>query len=305
MANSDKYLIVVAGPTAIGKSDLSVSLAKTFDCEIISADSRQFFKEMSIGTAKPTIDEMQGIPHHFVGQLSIETPYNVGQFEREVLVTLDEQFKKKSVAIMVGGSGLYINAVLYGMDDLPASDPAIRADLEAKYREFGLSWLHEKLKSLDPEYYANAEINNTNRILRAIEVSMLSGIPYSQLRTQKKAQRDFKVIFIALNSDREKLYERINHRVDVMMEKGLLNEVQNLLPHKNNNALNTVGYKELFEYFQGNSTFENAVAMIKQNSRRYAKRQLTWFKKNQEAKWFEPEQKNAIVDYINECMRDK
>jgi len=305
MANNDKYLIVVAGPTAIGKSDLSVSLAKTFDCEIISADSRQFFKEMSIGTAKPTISEMQGVPHHFVDQLSIETPYNVGQFEREVLMTLDGLFKKKSVAIMVGGSGLYINAVLYGMDDLPASAPAVRAHLEAKYKEFGLSWLQEKLQSLDPEYYATAEINNTNRILRAIEVSMVSGIPYSQLRTQKKAQRDFKVIFIALNSDRENLYERINQRVDAMMKKGLLNEVRNLLPHKNNNALNTVGYKELFDYFQGNSTIENAVAMIKQNSRRYAKRQLTWFKKNQEAKWFEPEQKNAIVDYINECMRDK
>ena len=298
-------MIVVAGPTAIGKSDLSVSLAKTFDCEIISADSRQFFKEMSIGTAKPTINEMQGVPHHFVDQLSIETPYNVGQFEREVLMTLDGLFKKKSVAIMVGGSGLYINAVLYGMDDLPASDPAVRADLEAKYREFGLSWLQEKLKSLDPEYYSTAEINNTNRILRAIEVSMVSGIPYSQLRTHKKAQRDFKVIFIALNSDRENLYERINQRVDAMMKKGLLNEVQNLLPYKSNNALNTVGYKELFEYFQGTSSIENAIAMIKQNSRRYAKRQLTWFKKNQEAKWFEPEQKNAIVDYINQCMRNK
>ncbi|MCX6180875.1 MAG: tRNA (adenosine(37)-N6)-dimethylallyltransferase MiaA [Bacteroidetes bacterium] len=302
MQSSDKYLIVVAGPTAIGKSDLSVALAKEFDCEIISADSRQFYKEMCIGTAKPSIEDMQGVPHHFIDNISIEESYNVGKFEEEAIALLHEIFKQKSIAIMVGGSGLYINAVLYGMDDLPKNDPEIRAELEKNYQEFGLSWLQEKLKEVDPEYFKSAEINNTNRIMRAIEVSLITGIPYSQQLNKKTTKRDFKTIFIVLNTDREKLYDRINRRVDQMMKNGLVEEVKNLLPHKSNNALNTVGYKELFEHLEGNCTLDTAIENIKQNSRRYAKRQITWFKKNKEAKWFEPTDKEAIEKFIKDSL---
>lgn len=302
MQAGDKYLIVVAGPTAIGKSDLSIELAKEFDCEIISADSRQFYKEMSIGTAKPTDEEMQGIKHHFVGHISIEEPYNVGKFEQEAIASLHEIFKTKSLAIMVGGSGLYINAVLYGLDDLPQNDPEIRAELEKNYKEYGITWLQQKLKEVDPEYFASAEINNTNRIMRAIEVSKISGIPYSEQLNKKTTLRDFKIIFIVLNTDREKLYNKINQRVDIMMKKGLLNEVKNLLPYKTNNALNTVGYKELFEYLDGTSSLEEAVDAIQQNTRRYAKRQITWFKKNKEAKWFEPTDKEAIAKFIKDSL---
>ncbi len=300
MPANDKYLIVVAGPTAIGKSDLSIALAKEFACEIISADSRQFYKEMSIGTAKPSMEEMQQIPHHFIGQISIGEAYNVGKFEPEAIAALHEIYKKNDVAIMVGGSGLYINAVLYGMDDLPNNDPEIRASLEKNYEEFGLIWLQEKLKEVDPEYFATTEINNTNRIMRAIEVSMITGIPYSQQLHKKTKQREFKTIFIVLNADREKLYNRINLRVDKMMEAGLLDEVKKLLPYKNNNALNTVGYKELFAYLDDTCSLEDAVNNIKQNSRRYAKRQITWFKKNKEAKWFEPGDVKNISEYIRE-----
>ncbi len=302
MNSNDKYLIVVAGPTAIGKSDLSIALAKEFDCEIISADSRQFYKEMSIGTAKPSVEEMQNIPHHFVGNISIEDPYNVGKFEQEAIATLNHLFKKKDVAIMVGGSGLYINAVLYGLDDLPQNDPETRAYLEKNYQESGLIWLQEKLKEVDPQYFATAELNNTNRIMRAIEVSMITGLPYSQQLNKKTTKRTFKTIFIVLNTDRENLYNKINLRVDKMMDACLLNEVKNLLPHKNNNALNTVGYKELFEHLSGSCSLENAVDSIKQNSRRYAKRQVTWFKKNKEAKWFEPTDKEGIVKFIKDSL---
>jgi tRNA dimethylallyltransferase len=302
MNTNDKYLIVVTGPTAIGKSDLSIALAKEFSCEIISADSRQFYKEMSIGTAKPSLEEMQNIPHHFVGNISIEEPYNVGKFEQETIATLTDLFKKNDVAIMVGGSGLYINAVLYGLDDLPQNDPETRAYLEKNYKEHGLIWLQEKLKEVDPHYFASAEINNTNRIMRAIEVSMITDLPYSQQLNKKTTKRNFKTIFIVLNTDRENLYNRINLRVDKMMETGLLNEVKNLLPHKNNNALNTVGYKELFEYLDDSCSLESAVGSIKQNSRRYAKRQITWFKKNKEAKWFESTDKEAIVKFIKDSL---
>ncbi|MFM7024187.1 MAG: tRNA (adenosine(37)-N6)-dimethylallyltransferase MiaA [Flavobacteriales bacterium] len=298
MPSGDKYLIIVAGPTAIGKSDLSIALAKEFHCEILSADSRQFYKEMAIGTAKPTSEEMQDIPHHFIDNISIEDPYTVGKFEQEAIATLNKIYKKNDVALMVGGSGLYINAVLYGLDDIPQNNPEIRKQLDENYRLHGIEWLQQKLKEIDPDYFSVAEINNTHRVMRAIEVSMIAGVPYSQLLNKNKVQRPFKTIFIVLNTDREMLYHRINKRVDTMMQKGLLEEVKFLLPHKNNNALNTVGYKELFAYLDEKSTLHEAVDSIKQNSRRYAKRQITWFKKNKEAKWFEPKDKEEIIKYI-------
>ncbi len=298
----EKYLIVIGGPTAIGKSQLAIDLAKEFNCEILSADSRQFYREMSIGTAKPSEEEMQGIKHHFINNISINDTYNVGKYEEEALQTLHRIYEKNNLAILVGGSGLFINAILYGLDDLPPSDEKIRNDLEIQLIEKGLESLQQQLQKLDPEYYQSADMQNPRRVVRALEVCLVTGKPYSQLRVKKIVYREFKTILVVLNTDREILYNRINQRVDIMMQQGLLEEVKNLTPHKNNNALQTVGYKELFDYLNNQCTLDFAVDKIKQNSRNYAKRQITWFKKNEEAKWFEPSQKNEIVNYLKDSL---
>jgi tRNA dimethylallyltransferase len=296
----NKYLIVVAGPTAIGKTALGVFLAKEFKTDVISADSRQFFKEMSIGTAKPSPAEMQGITHHFIDSHSVSEPYNVGKFENESIGLLSHLFLEKNVVIMVGGSGLYIDAVCKGFDELPESDESAREMIGELLEKEGIEALQNKLKELDPEYYNQVDLSNPQRLSRALEVCISSGIPYSKLREGKVKERDFNIIKIGLNTSREQLYQRINLRVDQMMKYGLLEEVKSLLKYRSANALQTVGYKELFEHLDGKTDLQTATEQIKQNTRRFAKRQLTWLRRDPEIKWFEPDDKDKILEVIKE-----
>ncbi|PIB23840.1 tRNA (adenosine(37)-N6)-dimethylallyltransferase MiaA [Maribacter sp. 4U21] len=281
----NKVLISVVGPTAIGKTKLAILLAEYFQTEIISADSRQFFKEMSIGTAVPSDEELAAVPHHFIQNKSIMEFYSVGDFEKEALQKLKELFQKKAVVVMVGGSGLYVNAVTKGLDEFPKIAEGIRTDLNKELETLGLEHLQTKLKALDPEYYSKVAIENPHRIIRALEVCISSGKPYSSFLKSSSKQRDFKVLSIGINAERSVIYERINARVDVMMEEGLLNEVTRLEPYRALNALQTVGYKELFQYLDENWDLEFAISEIKKNTRRFAKRQLTWFKKTEGIKW--------------------
>lgn len=294
-----KNLIVIAGPTAVGKTALSVELAKHFGCPVISADSRQFFKEMSIGTAKPAAEEIQGVPHYFVDHISIHDLYNVGQYEREAIATIEQLFETHHELILVGGSGLYINAVLNGVDEFEEIPPEIREHLNKTYQEQGLAWLQEKLLELDPVYYQEVDLNNPQRLIRALEVCIHKGKPYSSFRTKAKKIRPFNVIPILVNTEREVLYDRINRRVDQMMAQGLLEEVKHLYPHKQLNALNTVGYKELFDFLDHKYTLEEAVNLIKQNTRRYAKRQLTWFNNQGDYETFGPDELEKLKAYLD------
>ena len=297
-----KVLIVIAGPTAIGKTALGIQVAKYFKTEIISADSRQFFKEMSIGTAKPIAEELAAIPHHFINSHSIKHQVSVGSYEKEVLIKLEELFKMHHVVVMVGGSGLYINAVLNGFDELPAVDPAIRTQLNNRLEKEGLAVLQEDLLKYDPDYYHEVEISNPQRVIRALEIYHSTGKPFSSFRTGIKKERPFKSIIIGLNSDREELYNRINQRVDLMMEEGLLEEVKSLAAYKHLNSLNTVGYAELFKNLEEEITLEEAVEQIKQNTRRFAKRQITWFKKLDGINWFHPKEEKKIISFIEKEM---
>jgi tRNA dimethylallyltransferase len=295
-----KTLISIVGPTAIGKTTLSIKLANAFNTEIISADSRQFFKEMSIGTAAPTPSELVQAKHHFIHHKSIEDDYNVGAFEKDAILLLEELFKTHDIVIMVGGSGLYVDAVIHGLDNFPKADPTIREELNKQLETEGLELLQEKLKTLDPESYKNIAIDNPKRVIRALEICMGSGFPYSSFLNKEKEKRTFKTISIGLTADRKLIYNRINHRVDIMMENGLLDEVKRLNHKKHLNALNTVGYKELFRYLEGDWSLEFAVSEIKKNSRRFAKRQLTWFRKNENVFWFEYDTPfNTIIETIN------
>lgn len=294
-----KNLIVIAGPTAVGKTALSIELAKFYNCPIISADSRQFYKEMSIGTAKPTAEEMQDVPHYFIDHISIHDTYNVGQFEREAIDYIESLFKTHEYLILVGGSGLYINAILNGVDEFEEIPSHIREQLIKDYEERGLTYLQEKLKQLDEVYYHQVDLNNPQRIMRALEVCIHTQKPYSSFRTKEKKQRSFNTINILINTERETLYTRINKRVDIMMQNGLLEEVKSLYPYKHLNALNTVGYKELFDFMDGKCTLEEAVNLIKQNSRRYAKRQLTWFNHQGDFETFEPTHLEKIKAYLD------
>lgn len=282
-----KYLISIVGPTAIGKTALSIKLAQQFHTEIISADSRQFFKEMQIGTAAPNEEELAAAKHHFIHHKSINDNYNVGAFEKDALQCLETLFKTKDVVIMVGGSGLYIDAVTKGLDDFPEVDSFIRETLNSDLESKGLAYLQEQLKTLDSVSYNTIAIDNPHRVIRALEICIGTGKPYSSFLNKDKSKRDFKTITIGLTADRAIIYNRINQRVDMMMDAGLLKEVENLLPHQHLNALNTVGYKELFNYLNGDWTLDFAVSEIKKNSRRYAKRQLTWFKKDDSILWFD------------------
>jgi tRNA dimethylallyltransferase len=282
-----KYLISIVGPTAIGKTALSIKLAQQFHTEIISADSRQFFKEMQIGTAAPNEEELAAAKHHFIHHKSITDNYNVGAFEKDALQCLETLFKTKDVVIMVGGSGLYIDAVTKGLDDFPEVDSFIRETLNSDLESKGLAYLQEQLKTLDSVSYNTIAIDNPHRVIRALEICIGTGKPYSSFLNKDKSKRDFKTITIGLTADRAIIYNRINQRVDMMMDAGLLKEVENLLPHQHLNALNTVGYKELFNYINGDWTLDFAVSEIKKNSRRYAKRQLTWFKKDDSILWFD------------------
>ena len=292
-------LIIIAGPTAVGKTALSIQLAQYFNCPIVSADSRQFYKEMSIGTAKPTLKEMQGVPHYFIDNLSIHDTYNVGQYERDAIHQLEELFKKHEQVILIGGSGLYINAVINGVDEFEEIPSSIREQLIKDHTEKGLIYLQEKLKQLDEDYYHQVDLNNPQRVMRALEVCIHTQKPFSQFRTKEKKERAFNMFNILINTNREALYHKINQRVDVMMSQGLFEEAKALYPFKNLNALNTVGYKELFEVMDGVVTMEEAVNLIKQNTRRYAKRQLTWFNHQGDFETFEPTDFEKLKAYLD------
>ena len=294
-----KNLIIIAGPTAVGKTALSIELAKHYSCPVISADSRQFYKEMSIGTAKPNVEEMQGITHYFIDNISIHDSYNVGQYERDAIECIENLFKEHDTLILVGGSGLYINAVINGVDEFEEIPTEIREQLIKDFEEKGLSFLQEELKSKDEVYYNQVDLNNPQRIMRALEVCIHTKKPYSSFRKKEKKERTFNSINLLINTERELLYQRINKRVDIMMEQGFLEEVKNLYPNKHLNALNTVGYKELFDFTDGKITLEEAVNLIKQNSRRYAKRQLTWFNHQGDFESFEPSDLEKIKAYLD------
>ena len=287
MGNSKKTLITIVGPTAIGKTSLSILIASYFKTEIISCDSRQFYKEMTIGTAVPEKEELAEVPHHFIQNRSVFEDYNVGAFERDALNVLDTLFKKHNIVVMVGGSGLYVKAVIEGLDDFPKIDSTIRLELNNIYKNEGIIPLQQQLKKLDIETYNTISLDNPQRIIRALEICIGTNLPYSSFKGKGKRKRDFESIIVGLNGDRQKIYDRINYRVDLMMEKGLLDEAKKLHPQKSLNALQTVGYKELFLFFDGKITKEYAVEEIKKNTRRFAKRQLTWFKKNTNIMWFD------------------
>ncbi len=292
-------MIVVVGPTAIGKTALGVELAKAFQTDVINADSRQFYCDMSIGTAKPTPEEMDEVPHHFIDFLPLDTPYSAGEFERQALAKTETLFKEKDVLVMVGGSGLYINSVCHGLDETPPKDNRLRKYLTDQYEKEGIGFLQNKLKVLDPEFYKQIDPENPQRLIRALEVNMLSGKSYTAFRTSIRKHRPFSIIKTGINKSRSMVYDRINKRVDAMMEKGLLDEALHLYPFRAYNALNTVGYKELFEYFDGNATLEEAVEHIKRNTRRFSKRQLTWFRRDEEIKWFRAGDNASVLHHIN------
>ncbi len=293
------YLINIIGPTAIGKTSLAIKIAHHFNTDIISADSRQFYKEMEIGTAVPDNEELKAAKHHFIQHISIYQEYSVGDFEREALEKLEKLFKQKEIVVMVGGSGLYTKAVIEGLDDFPDVDPSIREKLNEHLKKDGIDWLQKQLFILDPSHYKTIDVQNPHRLIRALEICLGTGKPYSSFLSKGKKERDFKVINIGLTAEREIIYERINRRVDLMLKNGLLKEAKQLYPNKEMNALNTVGYKELFDYFEDKTDLETAVSEIKKNTRRFAKRQLTWFRKNKEIKWFEYDADNSkILEYI-------
>ncbi len=300
-----KYLITIVGPTAIGKTSLSIALAQHYDCEIISCDSRQFFKEMSIGTAVPNKEELSEAKHHFIHNKSIFENYTVGDFEKEAISKLDELYKTSDFAILVGGSGLYVDAVLKGFDAFPEIENSVREQVNADYEKLGITCLQQKLQELDSDYFDTITIENPQtlqnpqRMMRFVEVCIGSGKPYSSFMNKTKNKRNFTPIVIGLEANREKIYERINQRVEIMINEGLLAEAEKLFPNKALNALQTVGYRELFDYFDGKTSLEFAIEEIKKNTRRFAKRQLTWFKRNEATKWFNYlENQNKVTDYI-------
>jgi tRNA dimethylallyltransferase len=302
-----KHLLIIAGPTAVGKTALSIQLAKHFSTEIISADSRQIYKELSIGTAKPSLAEQDGVKHHFVDHISIHQNYTAGDFEREAIKKLEELFAKHDLVIMCGGSGLFIDAVCNGFDEGLVSNPETKKKINEQYESKGvkgLKWLQDEVERLDPKYFETADICNPHRLMRALEVIELSGFPFSDFRRNKKAERDFNVIKVLVNEDRDVLYEKINRRVDVMMKQGLLQEAESVYAHKNLNALNTVGYKELFEYLDKEISLEKAIELIKQHSRNYAKRQLTWFRKNNDYEVFAPQDLEKIKAFTEIILQN-
>lgn len=293
-----KTLISIVGPTAVGKTALTLKLGKHFNTEIISADSRQFYKELNIGTAKPSQEELSQVTHHFINSHSIRDTFSAGDFENDGLAKIESLFQRHNLVLMVGGSGLFVNAVIDGMDNLPKPKEGLRELLNQNYKEKGINFIQERLSKIDPLYYKTVDISNPQRMIRAIEVFETTGIPFSIWRKNNKKERNFKTLSIGLNIERTLLYEQINQRVDEMIKNGLLKEVQTLLPFKEYSPLKTVGYTELFDYIDGKFTFEEAVAKIKQNTRKYAKRQLTWFRKNQNTAWFHPNEISAVINYI-------
>lgn len=292
----------MAGPTAVGKTATCIELAQRLNTVVISADSRQFYQEMHIGTAKPSTEELKGIPHHFLGHLSIADEYSVGEFEREVLKKLEELFQQYPIVIMTGGSGLFIQAVCRGLDDMPTLSEGVRAQLMQEFEQSGLPPLLKELEEADPVYYKQVDRANHARVIRALEVIRSVGKPFSSFRNQQPKSRPFNILKIGLDRPREKLYERINMRVDQMIEAGLVDEVRNLKGYRHLNALQTVGYKEIFPYLDGEYALEEAVRLLKRNTRRYSKKQLTWFKRDEEIHWFHPDSFDGIWDFISKNL---
>ena len=284
-----KILLVILGPTASGKTELAIKLAQYLNTEIISADSRQFYRELSIGTAKPSENQLNAVRHHFIGNISITETYNISRFEKDVMQLLDNLFRNHDVVIMCGGSGLYIDAVCNGLDEQPENDILIRHNLIDEYREMGIGFLREELKRLDPEYYGQVDLSNPNRLIRALEVCRATGRPYSSFRKGTIRERAFRTVKIGLDISRQVLVEKINARTDTMIAEGLVDEVRALASFRHLNALNTVGYKELFDYLDEKLPLEDAIEKIKINTRRYAKRQVTWFRKDSDINWIDPE----------------
>jgi tRNA dimethylallyltransferase len=299
----NNFLIVLLGPTGVGKTDISIDLAEKLDCEIISADSRQFYKEMKIGTAVPSEYQLNRIKHHFIGFISIADYYSASLFERDVLELLPRLFLRKNIVLMTGGSGLYLDAVCKGYDDIPDVDPAARQKFISMYNENGIEALRGALRLLDPEHYSKVDLSNHKRIMRALEICETTGKPYSSFLKKQKKIRDFEIIKIGLVRDRNELYQRINSRVDEMVKMGLEEEAMQLNKFSKLNALNSVGYREFFDFFNGNISRERAIDLIKRNSRRYAKRQLTWWSKDKDIKWFNPEQFQEIIQFISKEIK--
>lgn len=303
MPNSaEKFLITIAGPTAVGKTELSIKIAEKLKTEIISADSRQFFKELNIGTAKPTSGDLASVPHHFVNSHSISETYSAGDFERDVLKLLIELFKQNDTVIMTGGSGFYVKAVIDGLDELPSPLPGVREALTARLNGEGLAVLQKEVQEIDPDFAASTEINNPQRVVRALEVYQSSGVPISQYQNKKTKARPFNQILIGLDRDRQELYDRIDLRMDQMLEEGLVEEARDLIAFRNHHALQTVGYKEVYGFFDGEYGEKEMIRLLKQNSRRYAKRQLTWFRHQADFNWFHPDDMVGILNYIGDFI---
>lgn len=298
----DNTLIVVLGPTGVGKSAISIHLANHYSTDILSADSRQLFRELSIGTAVPSAEELESVTHHFIQSRSIHEYYNVSEYETEAIALINQLFLTKNPLILTGGSMLYIDTICKGIDDIPTVSPEIRNEVIAWYQQNGLEALQRRLLSLDPEYYQIADLNNAKRLLHAVEVCQMTGKTFTSFRKNTIRTRPFRIIKIGINQQREVLYDRINQRVDLMMEAGLLEEAKRVYPYRDLNSLNTVGYKELFAYFDGTCSLDEAVDLIKRNSRKYARKQLTWFRRDTEIQWFEPDQLKDIIDFLNQEM---
>ena len=295
-------MVVIAGPTAVGKTSLAIALAKRFNTEVFSADSRQFYREMSIGTAKPNEAQLKEVKHHFINTKSITELYGAGHYEKDALTELEKYYFNQDIALVVGGSGLYINALIHGVDEFVDVPIELREKLIKQFETRGLEWLQNEVKKLDETYYHSADTHNPQRLMRALEVCLFTGKPYSSFLNKGKTERPFTPIKILINTDRQKLYDRINSRVDEMLQLGLLDEVKNLHDYKHVNALKTVGYKELYAYLAGSYSFETAITKIKQHTRNYAKRQLTWFKNQDAFMEFEPEQLDDITHYIKRSI---
>lgn len=293
------HLIVLIGPTGVGKTELSLRLAETFHTSIVSADSRQLYADLKIGTAAPTLQQLQQVPHHLVGTLKLTDYYSAAQYELEAMHTLEQMFEQQDVVVLTGGSMMYIDAVCKGIDDIPTIDTETRQLMLQKYEAEGLERLCSELRLLDPDYYRIVDLKNPKRVIHALEICYMTGRTYTSFRTQQKKQRPFNIIKIGLTRDREELYDRINRRVDQMMEEGLLEEARDMYPHRALNSLNTVGYKEIFKYLDGEWELPFAIEKIKQNSRIYSRKQMTWFRRDEKIKWFHPEQEAEIMEYLN------
>lgn len=297
-------LIVVLGPTGIGKSDISIQLANYFSTDIISADSRQFFRELSIGTAVPAEEDLKSVIHHFIHSRSIHDYYNVSEYETEAIDLINQLFRTKNPLILTGGSMLYIDTICKGIDDIPTVTPEIRQEVVNWYAENGLEALQQRLLNLDPEYHGIVDLNNPKRLLHAVEICQMTGKTFTSFRKNTVRERPFRILKIGINQDREILYQRINERVERMMDAGLLEEARSVYPYKHLNSLNTVGYKELFAHFEGNCTLDEAVDLIKRNSRKYARKQLTWFRRDNEITWFEPEKIQEIIAFTEQKLKE-